>query len=173
MKIVNVVATVKVAPSFNLQKLKDSIKDSAFSSGTNVWLKMKLVPEGNYIAFYKSGKFLITGRNNEKEVYLIADRVIAVLQNVGIDVNQKIIQIHNFVIQDQIGMNLNLEKLMYELDHSKTNYEPEQFPALIYKDWGATFLLFSTGKITITGLKEEKCIEKVVKCFKDVIMSCC
>lgn len=171
MQIVNVVATVKVASSFDLQKVKDSIKDSLFSSGTNVWVKIRLVPEGNYIAFYKSGKFLITGCNSTQEVFTVADRVISILQDLGVYLNKKEIKIHNIVIKDQIDMNTTLEKLMYVLDPSKSNYEPEQFPALIYKDWGATFLLFSTGKIVITGLKEEKHIENTVDKFKQLISS--
>lgn len=171
MQIVNIVATVKVAPSFNLEKLKDALKDAVFSSNTKVWLKMRLMPEGYYTAFYKSGKFLVTGIKSPQEVYLFADRVISLLQDAGIEATQKEIKLHNFVIQDKIDMSTTLEKLMYVLDSSKSNYEPEQFPALIYKDWGATFLLFSTGKITVTGIKEEKHIESSIDNFKQLIMS--
>lgn len=171
MQIVNIVATVKVAPSFNLEKLKDAMKDAVFSTSNNSWLKMRLMPEGYYTAFYKSGKFLVTGIKSPHEVYNFADRVIALLQDAGIAVTQKDIKIHNFVIQDKIDMTTTLEKLMYALDHSKCNYEPEQFPALIYKDWGATFLLFSTGKITVTGIKEEEHIESTIDNFKQLIMS--
>lgn len=171
MQIVNVVATVKVASSFDLQKVKDAVKDADFSSISKVWLKMRLMPEGYYTAFYKSGKFLVTGTKSEQEVNMVADRIISLLQDAGISLDRKEIKLHNFVIQDKIEMSTSLEKLMYVLDHSKSNYEPEQFPALIYRDWGASFLLFSTGKITITGIKEEKCIESTVDKFKQLISS--
>lgn len=52
-------------------------------------------------------------------------------------------------------MDLNLNTLAMKLDN--TEYEPEQFPGLVYKipDAKATFLLFSNGKIVCTGTKSE------------------
>jgi transcription initiation factor TFIID TATA-box-binding protein len=171
MQIVNIVATAKVAPSFDLQKMKETINSCDFGSTSKVWLKMRLMPEGYYTAFYKSGKFVITGAKSIEQVDVIANRVISLLKDVGIDINQKEVKLHNFVVQDQIEMKTTLEKLVYVLNYSKTNYEPEQFPGLIYKDWGATFILFSTGKITITGIKKENDINYLIDKFKNLIMS--
>jgi transcription initiation factor TFIID TATA-box-binding protein len=46
-----------------------------------------------------------------------------------------------------------------------SEYEPEQFPGLVYKLPGtnATFLLFSNGKIVCTGTKSEKDLRYAVK----------
>ena len=46
-----------------------------------------------------------------------------------------------------------------------TEYEPEQFPGLVYKlrDAKATFLLFSNGKIVCTGTKSESEVHIAVK----------
>jgi transcription initiation factor TFIID TATA-box-binding protein len=46
-----------------------------------------------------------------------------------------------------------------------TEYEPEQFPGLVYKlmDVGATFLLFSNGKIVCTGTKSEDQVHEAVE----------
>ena len=43
-----------------------------------------------------------------------------------------------------------------------TEYEPEQFPGLVYKleDPNATFLLFSNGKLVCTGTKNKKELEE-------------
>ena len=48
---------------------------------------------------------------------------------------------------------LNLERISCNLDVHHTSYEPEQFPAIIYRDTAAVFTIFSTGKIIITKLK--------------------
>ncbi|AFV24517.1 TATA-box-binding family protein [Methanolobus psychrophilus R15] len=150
MEIVNVVATVKASQSFELAEIQEKVKGGEFAS-TKAWLKMRLIPEGYYVAFYKSGKFLITGVKSVSEVEIIADKIISLLKDAEISIGQIKISIHNFVIQDHIEMKSTLEKLMYVLDQSKASYEPEQFPGLVYKDWGASFILFSSGKITITG----------------------
>ena len=60
------------------------------------------------------------------------------------------------VASGSIGMDLNLNVLTMKLHN--TEYEPEQFPGLVYKlpEAKATFLLFSNGKIVCTGTKSEK-----------------
>ena len=59
-------------------------------------------------------------------------------------------------------MDLNLNSLALELEN--TEYEPEQFPGLVYKLEGtrATFLLFSNGKIVCTGTRSESKLKEAV-----------
>ena len=74
------------------------------------------------------------------------------------------------VASGSIGMDLNLNTLAMKLDN--TEYEPEQFPGLVYKlkEAKATFLLFSNGKIVCTGTKSEdqvyRAVEMLVKILK-------
>lgn len=66
------------------------------------------------------------------------------------------------VASGAIGMDLNLNTLAMDLDN--TEYEPEQFPGLVYKlpDTRATFLLFSNGKIVCTGTRSEVKLREAV-----------
>src|SRR3989338_5496951 len=87
-----------------------------------------------------------------------------------------LIKIQNIVAAGSIGMDLNLNKLAMKLEN--TEYEPEQFPGLVYKLGGtegflkATFLLFSNGKIVCTGTKSEEearaALDKLVENLKKV-----
>jgi len=56
-------------------------------------------------------------------------------------------------------MKLNLNYLALALEN--TEYEPEQFPGLVYKlvEPNATFLLFSNGKLVCTGTKNNQQLE--------------
>jgi len=56
-----------------------------------------------------------------------------------------------------------LNTLALQLEN--TEYEPEQFPGLVYKlvDPSATFLLFSNGKLVCTGTKDRKQLEESMK----------
>jgi len=58
---------------------------------------------------------------------------------------------------------LNLNILALQLEN--TEYEPEQFPGLVYKlvDPTATFLLFSNGKLVCTGTKNKDQLEESMK----------
>jgi transcription initiation factor TFIID TATA-box-binding protein len=76
------------------------------------------------------------------------------------------------VASGAIGMDLNLNTLAMKLDN--TEYEPEQFPGLVYKlhEAKATFLLFSNGKIVCTGTKSEadvyKAVHMLIKVLKNL-----
>src|SRR3990167_4294652 len=83
-----------------------------------------------------------------------------------------IIKVQNMVASGAIGMDLNLNELAMKLEN--TEYEPEQFPGLVYKLDGtrATFLLFSNGKIVCTGTRSEsklrEALDKLVVNLKNL-----
>ena len=60
-------------------------------------------------------------------------------------------------------MDLNLNTLAMKLEN--TEYEPEQFPGLVYKlnEAKATFLLFSNGKVVCTGTKSEEEVHRALE----------
>ena len=76
------------------------------------------------------------------------------------------------VAAGSIGMDLNLNNLAMKLPN--TEYEPEQFPGLVYKliEAKATFLLFSNGKVVCTGTKSEEAareaLDKLIVVLKKV-----
>ncbi|MBU1854298.1 MAG: TATA-box-binding protein, partial [Nanoarchaeota archaeon] len=78
------------------------------------------------------------------------------------------LKVQNMVGSGSVGFDLNLNELALKLDN--VEYEPEQFPGLVYKikdPFHSTFLLFSNGKIVCTGAKTEEemnlCLEQLVK----------
>ncbi len=77
------------------------------------------------------------------------------------------ISIHNVVATCTADTKIPLSRLAMELE--KTEYEPEQFPGLVYRlDFPKTvFLLFSSGKVICTGGKSEKDIEESVIKLKE------
>ena len=167
MKIANIVSTVTLSSPLDLTLLHQRLPKTEVP-GKAPWLKMRLPPDNTYIAFYRSGKFLITTKDPEKLPF-IAKQVLDLLIDIGLDVKIVDIKIHNVVVQDTIPLNTSLEALIANLDPRKAEFEPEQFPALVYKDWGVSFLLFSTGKVIVTGLKDVKDAEGVIEKFKKVI----
>ena len=55
------------------------------------------------------------------------------------------------------------------LDPKKASFEPELFPALVYKDWGMCFIVYSSGKTRILGLKNIEDAEDVINNLEGVI----
>lgn len=77
------------------------------------------------------------------------------------------IRIENVVASTSLGDELDLQSIALSLDGAE--YEPEQFPGLIYrlKDPKTAILLFRSGKVVCTGAKSmaevARSIEKVAK----------
>jgi len=170
MEIVNIVATVTLNKPLDLEKLSRRLKNSEFASSGAKWLKWRLPPEQYYIAFYKSGKFLITGVKSEGDIENIAARVIDLLRKKGFTVKINTVKVQNMVILDFMKTNTSLEKITKGLIGEDISYEPDQFPGLVYKnDEGVTFLLFHSGKIIMTGIKTSDIAKRHLEKFKKKI----
>ena len=167
IEIANVVATVTLTAPLDLALIHELVPQTEFP-GKSPWLKLRLKPDNTYTAFYKSGKFLITTKQPEK-IDQIARQVLDILHDAGIDVAIVRTEIHNVVVKAKIPLNKSLESIIVNLDPKKAEFEPEQFPALVYKDWGVSFLLFSTGSCIVTGLKDFQDAGEMVERFKEVI----
>ena len=91
----------------------------------------------------------------------VINAVIRQIAKIGVRVTQKPkITVQNIVASGSIDLNLNLNLLAFQLEN--TEYEPEQFPGLVYKlvDPPATFLLFSNGKLVCTGTKNKQQLDE-------------
>jgi transcription initiation factor TFIID TATA-box-binding protein len=64
-------------------------------------------------------------------------------------------KIVNIVASSKIYGNIDIETLSYLLPNSQ--YEPEQFPGVIYKPYqtSLTALIFHSGKIVVVGAKSQ------------------
>ncbi|MBZ2164490.1 hypothetical protein [Methanobacterium spitsbergense] len=168
MEIVNIVAIAKMREPFDLDLLLNKLDHTERAP---VWLKMRLKPENYYIAFYGSGKFLITGIKDIKMVENISKRVIKLLHNAKINNTLENIKIKNIVMTDEVNLKKSLNDIIVSLNSSSASYEPEQFPGLFYKDSaGITYTLFSSGKITMTGFIDQELAKKNIKKFKKLLI---
>lgn len=166
VKTTNIVATAKVRGTFDLTLLANRISEIE-SSPQRPWLKMRLKPENYYIAFYRSGKFLITGVKDFDLIDQIAKRVLDRLKEAGIAADLESVTIQNVVLVDEVDISTTLENIFVSLDDARASYEPEQFPGLFYKDDdGISYTLFASGKMIVTGLTDIDKAERNIKKFK-------
>ncbi|MBN1194539.1 MAG: hypothetical protein JXA08_04235 [Methanomicrobiaceae archaeon] len=169
MEITNVVATATLTVPLDLEYLQAHLKGSMLQKSTGHWLKYRLQPENRYIAFYRSGKYLITGKGVIEYLDSIVQRILTLIRSTGIDADIARVVINNVVAKDKIELNAPLETIIASLDPQKAEYEPEQLPALIYKDWGLSFLLFSTGSVIVTGAKSIDAAQEGFKQLEEMI----
>ncbi|MFX1301978.1 MAG: TATA-box-binding protein [Promethearchaeota archaeon] len=115
------------------------------------------------IIIFRNGKIIITGLKSFNQIKLALKRLILNLNDIikiKIDRNSIDPKIVNIVITANYYKKINLDLAALKLDN--TIYEPEVFPGLIYHSFNpvkSVFLIFSTGKIVFTGVREKKVIE--------------
>ena len=97
---------------FDLNLLSNKLDNTEM---TKVWLKMRLQPENYYIAFYSSGKFLITGVKDILTVKNIASRVVKLINDVGIKNSLENVEIKNMVMTDEIKLKSSLQEIIVSL----------------------------------------------------------
>ena len=70
------------------------------------------------------------------------------------------------------GAKIDLSNLMMYLPFDKTEYEPEQFPGLIYRidNPKVVFLIFSSGRCVITGSKDFDEAIEAEQIFRDELI---
>ena len=121
-------------------------------------------PKAAFLIF-KSGKVVCTGtRSPEKaqEAVIVAARN---LEQIGVRTNpDPKIEIVNLVASADLGAELDLVRVSVTLGLENIEYEPEQFPGMVYRlhDFGVVLLIFATGKIICTGAREISQAEKAV-----------
>lgn len=171
MEIVNIVATVTLDRPLDLDTLRELLPGSTMPATRSPWLQYRLQPENYYIPFHRSGKFLVNGLRSVDDIRPVADRVLVLLNNAGLDVKATAITVHNTVAVDSLGTPIPMERVFESLLSMKkrVEYEPEQFPAMIVKRDGFSFLLFPTGKIVLTGVKDIARIAPAIGGLKTLI----
>jgi transcription initiation factor TFIID TATA-box-binding protein len=167
MEVVNIVVTATLDKLLDLSLIHNRIKKHRIPFD---WKMVKDAPSSGEFLYclLQIRKILITSKDPE-ELPKLAERVVNTLKDIGIKVKINRLAIHNIVISHTIRLNCSLENLIVNLDPKKASYEPEQFPGLIYRDWGLSFLLFSSGKVIVAGLKEIKDAESAIIRFEKVI----
>ena len=94
-------------------------------------------------------------------------KVVEKIKESGVKVPKKYpIKVENIVASTKIKADLNLEDIAFSLENAE--YEPEQFPGLVYRisDPRVAFLLFSSGKIICTGAHSIDDIHRALNKFK-------
>ncbi len=115
------------------------------------------------ILLFRSGKAVATGARNKHDIETAFKMMRDDLRKNEFDLFEEkeiITQYHNIVVTSDFseylkGSRLNLTNLVFGLPFQYTEYEPEQFPGLIYKNptLGVVCLIFSSGRCVITGSK--------------------
>ena len=163
LKIQNIVATTSLEEIVSLTKLARTQPNTEYNPDTFPGLVLRIKKPKSAVLVFSSGNLVCTGTKSVAQVRDVVQQVIKQLKKVNVYVKVKPkITVQNIVASGAINLKLNLNTLALELEN--TEYEPEQFPGMVYKleDPTATFLLFSNGKLVCTGTKNKAQLDESI-----------
>jgi transcription initiation factor TFIID TATA-box-binding protein len=173
IKVVNIVVSTSLEHDIPLEKMAATLSNTEYNPEQFPGLIIRIKDPKTSALIFSSGKVVCTGARSMEKVHESIKQIIKSLEKINVKITIKPdIKIQNIVASGSVGMDLNLNVLAMKLPN--TEYEPEQFPGLVYKlkEANATFLLFSNGKIVCTGTKSEaeahKALDMLVEKLKEV-----
>ena len=164
IEIVNIVVSTSLEHDIPLEKMAATLSNTEYNPEQFPGLVIRIKDPKTSALIFSSGNVVCTGARNIKDVERSLEKIKESLKKINIDITvTPKITIQNIVASGEIGLDLNLNTLTLKLEN--TEYEPEQFPGLVYKlaQNKATFLLFSNGKIVCTGTKSEEEVHESVE----------
>ena len=166
----NIVATASISDELNLELINELIPNSEYKIKRFPGLIYRQKMPKTALLIFSSGKVVCTGAKTIKDAKIAILNVIDLLSKFQIHLNKKPnISVQNIVATSSLHAELNLSTIAISLGLENVEYEPEQFPGLVYRvfDPKVVFLIFKSGGIVCTGAKTVEDINTAVKILKN------
>lgn len=167
--IVNMVGIAKLGDNFDLSTISMSLENAEYEPEQFPGMVFRLTNPKAAFLIFQSGKTVCTGTKNLEQAREALRLAVKRLDEIGVPVfPDPVIEIVNIVASADIKSELNLNQVAIALGLENIEYEPEQFPGLVYrlKKPKVVLLLFSTGKIICTGARTKEDIELAIANLK-------
>ena len=179
-EIVNIVASQRMALNLDINEVA-YVLDIDFEQEQFPGMVYRCVNPKVCILLFRSGKAVATGAKNFEDIETSFKRLRTDLESHDFELFPEEMcetSLHNLVVTSDYSQiigesKLNLMNLMFHLPFDKTEYEPEQFPGLIYRldNPKVVFLIFSSGKCVITGSKDFSEAQEAEDALRDELLS--
>jgi transcription initiation factor TFIID TATA-box-binding protein len=170
IKIENVVASTGIGTKLDLNEVIRILEGADYNKERFPGVVYRTTNPKTAALIFGSGKIVCTGAKSIADVSSGLNKVFDKLKAMGIDIPKKPeITIQNIVASADLHTVLNLNAIAIGLGLENIEYEPEQFPGLVYRlsTPKVVMLLFGSGKLVVTGGKKpedaEAAVEKIVE----------
>lgn len=161
----NVVASTAIGLEIDLQKTADDLDGADYDPEVFPGLVYRTQDPTAAMLLFRSGKVVCTGAKSIEHIHQSLWIFFEELRKLGINISRdpKIV-LQNIVASADLGCNLNLNAVAIGLGLENIEYNPKEFPGLVYKlnNPSVIFLLFGPGKIVVTGASGSSEVQNAV-----------
>jgi len=166
IKIENVVASTAIGSEIDLSEVAHVLEGADYDPEQFPGLVYRTKNPKAAALIFRSGKIVCTGAKSIEDVEKSLQIVFGKMMELGISVIGKPqIIVQNIVASADLKSELNLNAIAIGLGLENIEYEPEQFPGLVYRveKPKIVVLIFGSGKLVVTGGKTLSDCEKGVE----------
>ena len=174
VKVENIVASATFAEKLDLDMIAQSLEEAEYEPEQFPGLVYRLKNPKTATLLFRSGKANCTGAKNIEDVRKTIDIIAEKLKKLGVDVYKNIdIVVQNMVATAALDGELNLDEVAVAFGLENVEYEPEQFPGLVYrvKEPKVVMLLFGSGKIVCAGGRTTEAVSTAVEDLSEKLNS--
>jgi len=173
IRIQNVVASASLNHTLDLDSIVKAFPHIEYKPELFPGLPFRLKQPKTCTLLFNSGAMVCTGAKSERDARKAILKVIRQLKKVGITITGKPeIRIENIVASGNLGQPADIEELCRRTRvGGNLMYEPDQFPAAIYrmKEPSVVLLIFTSGRIVCVGAKREVEVYEVVEKLRQML----
>lgn len=154
LSVENIVGTLELGQEFDLVELENYLESCEYEPEMSPFLVYRPSNFVGTVLIPTNGLVSLVGCKSKSEVRNLGIHLIEKLSPVASEdlPSPSEIEVQNIVIQGSFGKEVQLNQITILLGVEETEYEPEQFPGVIYRPSnGTTVLIFSSGKFTVNG----------------------
>src|SRR3970282_258985 len=166
IKIETVVASTSLGEELDLQAIALALGGAEYDPEQFPGLIYRLKEPKTAVLLFRSGKVVCTGAKSLENVKTAIGLVGQQIEAAGIPVNKNPeIVVQNIVATSDLGAKIDLNAVAISLGLGKVEYEPEQFPGLVYRIDvpKVVVLLFASGKLVCRGDRKPQGVEQAVE----------
>jgi len=155
IQIENVVATTGINQELDLSTLETDLPTADYRPDEFPGIIYRIENPPAVVLIFQSGKLVCTGAKSVSDVTSALRDTFDAFRDLDIRVkNTPEITVQNMVSTAELDQRLNLHSLAVGLGLEKTEYEPEQFPGLVYRldEPEGVVLFFGSGNVILTGI---------------------
>ncbi len=167
-------ASAKIADELDLGTLALALDGAEYEPEQFPGLIYRVKDPKAALLLFRSGKVVCTGARSSEQVHMVIGKVIKQIEKSGIVLSKEPeITVQNMVASADLGENLNLNGIAISLGLDKVEYEPEQFPGLVYRmsQPKVVMLIFGSGRLVCTGAKTPEDIGTAVDKISEELRS--
>ncbi|WP_283102231.1 transcription factor [Haloplanus halobius] len=140
-----------------IQALKEEF-DIEANKHSNSMATVRLESGGPAFTLYRTGSYQIRGTESRQHLFDANKELLSALRGIGLEIPDTAFDHKNSVYLEDLETTVELETLAVHLGLENVEYEPEQFPGVIYRppEPGTVNLIFASGKTIISGTIHEE-----------------